>query len=64
MIKQIIVIIGAIMVIEGLPYMAAPGAMKRMMEQVKLIPDTWLRVAGAIAVISGLMFVWFAGNMD
>ncbi len=64
MLKQFAVILGAILVIEGLPYLAAPSWMKKMMEQVRLLPDTWLRIAGMTAVAVGLAIVWYAGHMD
>ena len=51
------------MVIEGLPYMAQPVWMKKMMAQIHLVPDVWLRMAGTAAVIAGLVFVWLAGHI-
>ena len=63
MFKQFLVIVGAILVIEGLPYLASPTWMKKMMEQVRLLPDPWLRIAGLAAVATGMLMVWLAGHM-
>ncbi len=61
--KQIIVIIGAILVIEGLPWLTSPAWMKKMMDEIRELPDNWLRLAGTAAVALGLALVWVAGNM-
>ena len=63
MLKQFLVIFGAVLVIEGLPYMAQPAWVKRMMGQIHLVPDVWLHIAGSVAVITGLILVWFAGHI-
>jgi len=62
--KQIIIILGAILVIEGLPYLVYPGGLKKMMDEIRRLPDNGLRLAGGAAVAFGLVLVWIAGNMN
>ena len=46
------------LVIEGALYALFPGAMQRFIRQVMEAPPGWLRIAGAIAVVAGLGFIW------
>ena len=48
-----------VLVIEGLPLFAAPGAWKRMAEQLQQIDERRLRTLGGILVVIGLVFLQF-----
>lgn len=52
--------IGLVLVIEGLLYAVFPGAVRRMMELAREMPDTNLRAGGLMALIVGVLVVWLA----
>lgn len=50
-----------VLVIEGLFLFAAPGAWKRMVEQVRSLDERSLRIVGAAMVVIGLVALrWLA----
>lgn len=51
-------LIGLVLIVEGLPYFAAPGKMKKWMEKVKEVPDPHLRVMGFAAMCVGLIMAY------
>jgi uncharacterized protein YjeT (DUF2065 family) len=51
-------LIGLVLIVEGLPYFAAPGKMKKWMEKVQEIPDPHLRVMGFAAMCVGLIMAY------
>jgi len=58
--KYFLCVLGLVLIIEGLPYFAAPDKMKQLMLKLPLIPSPTLRVFGLTAVIAGLLLVYFA----
>lgn len=44
--------------IEGALYALFPDGMKRMLEQVRDLPTTSLRLVGLLACITGVLGVW------
>ncbi len=56
--KDLIVGVGLVLVIEGLLWTAAPGLARRLLEAAAAIPEGALRAAGAITAASGLLVVW------
>ena len=50
--------LGLVLVIEGLLYAVAPDLAKRIAETARLTPTDSLRVAGVVAVASGVGIVW------
>lgn len=50
---------GLVLVIEGLLWALAPGFGVRMLEAASQTPESTLRVAGTIAVLAGVLVVWF-----
>ena len=50
--------LGLVLVIEGLLWAAAPSAARRMLEIAGRTPEASLRVAGAIAMMLGVLVVW------
>ena len=52
--------IGLVLIIEGLPYFISPNSMKRMLLMLPQIPARHLRLLGAVAIIIGLLLVYFA----
>jgi len=57
--KYFLCVIGMVLILEGIPYFAFPDKLKSYLRKLTDIPDTTLRIMGAIAVIVGLIFVYF-----
>ena len=56
--KLLIMVIGIVLFIEGLPYLAFPSGVKRMMSEIQQLDNRWLRVFGFIVMMGGLIIVW------
>ena len=56
--KSIFCLLGLVLIVEGLPYFAFPGRMKRWMSTVQEIPDLYLRVMGLLAMGLGLLIAY------
>ena len=48
-----------VLIVEGLPYFAFPDKIKSYLRKLTDIPDTTLRIMGSIAVIVGLLLLYF-----
>lgn len=57
--KYFLSVMGMVLVVEGLPYFAFPDKIKSYLRQLIGIPDTALRIMGAVAVAVGLLLVYF-----
>jgi uncharacterized protein YjeT (DUF2065 family) len=53
-------VLGLVLIIEGIPYFAAPDKMKQLMLKLPLIPSTSLRLFGLTAVITGLLLIYLS----
>jgi hypothetical protein len=51
-----------VFIIEGLPYFAFPEKIKIYLSKVIQIPDSSLRIMGLLAMIAGLVLVYFGRN--
>jgi len=58
--KLLVTLIGLILVIEGLPYVASPEAMQRWLKQLAKMKPSQLRMMGLIAMIGGFVILFFA----
>jgi uncharacterized protein len=56
--KDLIVGVGLVLVIEGLLWTAAPGLARRLLEAAAATPEGALRMAGAVTAAFGLIVVW------
>jgi len=56
--KDFLVAVGLVFVIEGIFLAAFPGGAKRTMETVLGIPDSVLRAAGIASALGGVVIVW------
>jgi uncharacterized protein YjeT (DUF2065 family) len=52
--KILVLLIGMVLILEGLPYVAAPEAMQEWLKKVSVIQPGQLRAMGLIAMIIGL----------
>jgi uncharacterized protein YjeT (DUF2065 family) len=53
-------VLGMVMIVEGLPYFAAPAKMKVWIEKMVELPDSALRLIGFLLMIFGLGLVYMA----
>ncbi len=54
----LIVALGFVFIIEGIPYVASPGAVKRFTAMISAVPDSVLRGIGISALAAGLLLVY------
>jgi uncharacterized protein YjeT (DUF2065 family) len=58
--KLLVTLIGLILVLEGLPYVVAPEAMQRWLQQLLDLKPSQLRMMGAVAMAAGFIILLFA----
>lgn len=51
--------LGLVLVLEGIGWALAPGAMKRLFEAAKTIDEGVFRIGGLLAVTAGVALVWW-----
>jgi hypothetical protein len=56
--KLILLLIGMVLVLEGLPYAAAPEKMQNWLKELSEMRPQDLRIFGIISVICGLILCW------
>jgi len=57
--KEIIVAFGLFLFIEGALYALFPSKMRNMLEKLKLIKDSKLRIGGIIFALVGFLIIWY-----
>ncbi len=58
--KLLVLLVGMVLILEGLPYVAAPEAMREWLKKLSEIPSQQLRSFGLIAMGVGLFICWVA----
>ena len=58
--KLLICVLGLVLIVEGLPYFAFPGKMKKWMSSIQEIPDQYLRAVGFAAMCAGLILAYLS----
>ncbi|MDY6953225.1 MAG: DUF2065 domain-containing protein [Thermodesulfobacteriota bacterium] len=53
-------VLGMVMIVEGLPYFAAPSKMKVWIQKMVELPDASLRLIGFLLMLFGLGLVYIA----
>jgi len=56
--KLLILLVGMVLIFEGLPYVAAPEAMRQWLSKLSELPAKTLRTIGLTAMITGLFICW------
>ena len=51
-------VLGMVMIVEGLPYFAAPARMKAWIEKLIQLPDATLRLTGFLLMMAGLGMIY------
>lgn len=49
---------GLVLILEGIPYFAAPDRMRRLVAQIAELPDAFLRRTGLVLMVLGLLVVY------
>jgi hypothetical protein len=56
--KLLILLVGLILILEGLPYVAAPEAMQEWLKKLSTIAPGQLRSMGLLAMATGLSIIF------
>ena len=57
--KELIIALGLFFFIEGILYALFPSKMKNMIEKIKTIRESQLRVGGLIFAVIGFFIIWY-----
>lgn len=57
--KDFIVAVGLVLVIEGLILAAFPARIRDALETMRVTPDQQLRLVGLFAAVLGLLVIWW-----
>ncbi|SHO45849.1 DUF2065 domain-containing protein [Desulfopila aestuarii] len=60
--KLLVLLIGMVLVLEGMPYVAAPEAMREWLAKLSKMPVSQLRAFGLFAMVLGLIICAVAQN--
>lgn len=58
--KLLVLLIGMVLILEGMPYVAAPEAMREWLQKLSQMPAAQLRSIGLIAMGIGLFICFIA----
>lgn len=50
--------VGLVLILEGIPYFAAPDHMRRMVARIAELPEAFLRRSGFLLMVLGLLVVY------
>jgi hypothetical protein len=56
--KLFLLLVGMVLILEGLPYAAAPDMMRNWLQKLSQMDPKQLRIIGISTVISGLLLCW------
>lgn len=62
--KLLILLVGLILILEGLPYVAAPQAMQEWLKKISETPPGQLRSMGLVAMAIGLSIVFIVQKTE
>ena len=57
--ESLLVIIGVVLIVEGMPWFMSPRGTKRMLSELFHMNDRSLRILGLAFMLAGLAFVYF-----
>lgn len=55
---QLLSILGAVLILEGIPYFAFPKKAKDWATSIQSVPESTLRIMGLVAMASGLVLLY------
>ena len=56
--KLLLLVLGMVLIVEGLPYAAAPEKMREWLLKLSEVPPSTLRLIGLFSLSSGLVLCW------
>ncbi len=56
--KLFILLIGMVLIFEGIPYVAAPQSMQAWLKKISEMRPEQLRIMGLMAMAAGLLLCW------
>jgi len=56
--KLLFCLLGLVLIVEGLPYLAFPDKTKKWLRQIQRVPDSQLRIIGFLAMCFGLLLTY------
>jgi uncharacterized protein len=62
--KLLILLVGLVLILEGLPYVAAPQAMQEWLKKLSAVSPGQLRSMGLVAMVIGLLIVFVVQKTD
>jgi len=60
--KLFILVLGMVLILEGLPYAAAPEKMREWLMKVSEVPPATLRMLGLASISFGFLICWVVQN--
>ncbi len=60
--KLLLLLIGMVLILEGLPYAAAPDMMQNWLQKLSQMDPKQLRIVGLVMVTSGLFICWLVNR--
>lgn len=62
--KLLTLLIGLVLILEGLPYVAAPEAMQGWLKKLAELPPAQLRTMGLVAMAIGMLIVFLVQKTE
>ena len=59
----LLLILGSVLIAEGLAYALAPSLVERMLQALRSLPQTAIRQVGLLSAVSGLICLWAAAQL-
>lgn len=56
--KLLVLVFAMVLIVEGLPYAAAPEKMREWLLKLSEVPPSTLRVVGLVSLGTGLLICW------
>ncbi|HID70077.1 MAG TPA: DUF2065 domain-containing protein [Desulfobacterales bacterium] len=57
--KILILLVGMVLILEGIPYVASPESMRDWLKKISEMKAEHLRMLGLLSMSSGLAICWF-----
>lgn len=62
--KLLILVFAMVLIVEGLPYAAAPEKMREWLLKLSEVPPSTLRAIGIVSLCTGLVVCWIVQRTD
>ncbi len=58
--KLLVLLVGMVLILEGLPYVVAPEAMREWLTKISAMQPDQMRIIGGVAMGLGFLICWVA----